>query len=182
MNHYKKGSIIFHEGDTCQLIGQVISGELLIQSYLVNGSEVIYRHLGPGDFFGHNLLFSDDQHYRGDIIALADSEICFLTKKAFIQKIQSDEDFLIRYLHTQANELKELNHHHRLISIPLLKERFFYLLSYKGGELESDSVSSLAKELAVSRESLSRLLNQLQAQGSILIQKAHRYLNIKKKG
>lgn len=182
MNSYKKGNVIFHEGDICQQVGQLISGQLLIRSYLVDGQEIIYLRLMPGDFFGHNLIFSNDKHYRGDIVAATDAEVLFFDKTVFIKKIQTDEHFLNIYLEKQVNELKELHHKHRLLTISKLKERFLYLLAYQGGELESDSVGTLAKELAVSRESLSRLLSKLDKDGLINIQKDYRYIKIKKKG
>ena len=61
-----KDQLIFREDEDCEYAGIVVSGQISIRSYNLNGKEVIYNTIDSGGIFGNNLLFSSDRKYKGD--------------------------------------------------------------------------------------------------------------------
>ena len=68
-----KDEILFHEGDKCNNVGILISGELIISSYTFNGHEIVFNDIKENDIFGNNLIFSSYPFYKGNLIAKKDS-------------------------------------------------------------------------------------------------------------
>ena len=156
-----KGSTLFHEGDTCRVIGIIIKGKIKISSFLIDGTEIIYNQLSNNDIFGNSLIFSSTPIYKGDIIALTDCEIAIIDKKQLLKLLSTNQDFLINYLQIQSNFSKSLNDKIKLLSIASAQERLYYYLYINKNVITFDSVQELAKQLSLSREATSRLLSKL---------------------
>ena len=63
IKNFKKGSIVFNEGDICNEIGLIINGEVHISTLTNNDKEYIISILKDNDIFGENLLFNDNKEY-----------------------------------------------------------------------------------------------------------------------
>lgn len=166
-----KDQLIFREDEDCAYAGIVVSGQISIRSYNLNGKEVIYNTIDSGGIFGNNLLFSSDRKYKGDVIALKDSTVALVDKEALLQILKENEDFLEYYLKIQADSLKQINLKVKLLSFDSGRERFMYYLNYHQGLIHFESVSALANELSLSRENVSRLLSSLVKEGIIIKEK-----------
>ena len=167
-NVYKKDSVIFHEDDKCESIGIVLEGEIIISSFLDDGNEVIYNHIHKDGLFGNNLVFSSSPLYKGNIICESDCKIAFIEKDFLIKLLKTNNEFLLNYLNIESNNSKQLNDRIRLLSMPNAIDRFYYLLHNANGKIEYDSISSLAKDLYLQRETLSRLISKLEKQKKII--------------
>lgn len=161
-----KGQILFHENDLCEYVGLVTKGHIVISSYTLSGNEVIYNYIGVDDMFGNNLLFSNNPYYKGNVIATIDSEIMLFNKGNLLMIFQQNPVFLEEYLRFQAEFAKNLNHKLKILSFDSAEERLLYLLTEKK-KMRIKSVSALAKELFLSRETLSRLITRLVEEGKI---------------
>ena len=168
--HLNKGEVLFHENDRCETIGILLHGEVSIVSYLSNGKEIIYNTLKDGDLFGNNLIFSSDPRYKGDILALKDTDLCLIDRDVLVGLLQENASFLLEYLRIQSNLGKSLNNRIRLLSIDSAEERLLFLIHENQGTIRFSSVSSLARDLFLERETLSRLLSRLQKEKRILRQ------------
>ena len=157
----RKGETLFYENDRCEEIGIVKYGKLLITSYPENGNPVIYNRLKEDDMFGNNLLFSSQPFYKGDVIAESDSGIILIKKDVLIGFLEENTDFLLAYLQIQADSGKRLHSRIRLLSIDSAQERFITYLRENGNRITFNSVSDLADDLFIRRETLSRLLSKL---------------------
>ena len=158
---YKKGETIFSENDVCSKIGIVISGEISIKSYFSDGKEVIYNTLSKGQMFGNNLIFSSNPYYRGDVVCEQNAEISFLSKESLIKALRNDEDFLIEYLNEQSDFSKTLNFKIKLLTISSASDRLLYYLTFNKNKITYKSITKLANELYLTRESLSRTIKKL---------------------
>ena len=156
-----KGNIIYHEGDTCESIGIIVSGKVDIVSYSFEGKEMLINSLKTGDIFGNNLLFSSSPVYRGDVIAKEKSVIAFINKENLEFLLQNNKDFLELYLQAQSDKAKALTARIQLLSFPNAEERLFYYASKSNGIITFKNVTTLAATLGVQRETLSRLLTTL---------------------
>ena len=155
-----KNQIVFHEDDRCEYLAIVLSGEINITSYTLSGQEIIYNTVKKNGMFGNNLLFSKNPYYRGHVIAKTDGEIFLINKANLLKILQNNDVFLNEYLSMQADFSKSLNSQIKLLSFDSAEEKLLYYLKEKQ-VVEIDSVSSLAKTLYLSRETLSRLISKL---------------------
>lgn len=158
---FKAGETIFLENDTCTCVGVIKSGEISIKSYFSNGKEVTYNVLKEGQLFGNNLIFSSKPAYRGDVIAEKESEIYFIGRENILKMLKIDDDFLISYLAMQSDFSKTLNLKIKLLTIPLASDRLIYYLTFNKNKINYKSITKLANELYLTRESLSRTIKKL---------------------
>lgn len=158
---FKTAETIFLENDTCKSVGIVKTGEISIKSYFANGKEVTYNTLKEGQMFGNNLIFSSTPRYRGDVIAQKESEIWFISKDNLLKLLKLDETFLLEYLTQQSDFSKTLNLKIKLLTISAAEDRLVYYLTFNKNKLTYKSITRLANELYLSRESLSRTITKL---------------------
>lgn len=158
---FKAGKTIFLENDTCKAVAVVKSGEISIKSYFSNGKEVTYNVLEEGQMFGNNLVFSSNPRYRGDVISQKESEIWFLSKENLLKILKTDEELLVLYLTQQSDFSKTLNLKIKLLTINSAEDRLLYYLTFNKNKISYKSITKLADELYLSRESLSRTITKL---------------------
>ena len=157
----EKDEVLYRENDYCEVIGIVISGELIITSTLENGNTIIYNDIKENETFGNNLIFSSYPYYRGDIIAVKDTKIALISKNNLINLLTTNNNFLIEYLRIQSNFGKELNSRIKLLSINNIQDRFMYYLHINKDNITYNTITDLAKQLNIERETLSRLISKL---------------------
>lgn len=156
-----KNSVINHEGDLCENIGVIISGKVDIVSYSFQGKEQILNSLKAGDIFGNNLIFSSEPIYRGDVIAKEKCVIAFINKENLIYLLQNNQEFLTLYLKAQSDFGKSLNARIQLLSFTNAEERLVYYASKNDNVIIFKNVTTLAAQIGIQRETLSRLLTSL---------------------
>lgn len=162
----KKGETLFHEGEKCQYVGILLSGEITISSFTLSGQQIVYNIIEKGDMFGNNLLFSDNSSYRGDAIATSDGLVFLINKENLLKIMQNNGIFLENYLNLQANFSKKLNFNLKILSLSSARERFLYYLDERQS-IRYKSISALANSLYLTRETLSRLISELVKEGKI---------------
>ena len=117
--------------------------------------------------FGNNLIFSDNPTYKGDVVALKDSIIVFIKKENLEKILQSNKEFLLSYLNIQSNFGKKLNSTIKMLSFSSAKERFEFYIQENKGEIEFHTITELADILHLKRETLSRVLTNLEKENAI---------------
>ena len=156
-----KNSVIAHEGDLCENVGIIVSGKVDIISYAFKGKEMLLNSLKAGDIFGNNLIFSSDPIYRGDVVAKEKCVIAFINKENLIYLLQNNQEFLQLYLKAQSDFGKSLNARIQLLSFTNAEERLVYYASKNDNVIVFKNVTSLAQQIGIQRETLSRLLTSL---------------------
>lgn len=156
-----KNSVIHHEGDTCESIGVIVSGKVDVVSYSFQGKELILNSLKAGEIFGNNLIFSSEPIYKGDVIAKEKCVIAFINKENLLFLLQNNKDFLELYLKAQSDFGKSLNARIQLLSFTNAEERLHYYASKNDNVIIFKNVTTLAAQIGIQRETLSRLLTSL---------------------
>ncbi|GEM_PF-2440434 len=164
---FSKGSVLFHEGEECSFIGLVKTGFIRIQSYSSKGTEIVYNEIKPNEFFGVHLLFGNDKHLKGDVYAVEDSQIFFITKDQFQHLMQTSEEFFKEFMLLESSFVKSLNHHIKLLSLQSAEERFLFYLKNNGGKVTYKSITALSQNVHLERETLSRLISSLEKRHQI---------------
>ena len=157
----KKEQILFNENDVCEYVGIVMSGIITISSFSFEGNEIVFNKLKSGDVFGNNLIFTKTPFFKGNIIAKTRSQVVLISKQNLTQFLQENQAFLEAYLEYQSLFSQSLNTKIKLLSFDSAEERFLYFLYINKNKIEFDSVTSLATELFMKRETLSRLISKL---------------------
>lgn len=67
---YRRGEVVFHEGDVADTVHVIEQGHVAIQMITEDGEMVTYRVLGPGDVFGELALQSGTVYRYGNAVAL----------------------------------------------------------------------------------------------------------------
>lgn len=165
----ERNQTLFFEGDECKKIGIIISGKISIISYFSDGKEVIYSELGKDQMFGNNLIFSSEPFYRGDVVAMEKSVIYYVSKDELIKALSASPEFLEMYLKQQSDFSKTLNFKIKLLTIGNARDRILYYLTFHNKKITYKSVTKLAKELYLTRESLSRTIYKMAKDGEIEI-------------
>ena len=164
---FNKNQIIFNEGDLCDCISIVIDGVIRIASYSFSGKEVVFNVLTKNQIFGNNLLFSSEPFYKGSVISSTKTTVVFIKKDDLLNLFSRNSMFLQEYLKVQSDFGKHLNARIKLFSIDSAQERFKYYLFLNKGEIDYKTISSLANELNLKRETLSRLISKLEKENVI---------------
>lgn len=158
----KKGYSLFKEGDACESIGIVVSGEIDIISYSIEGKEIVYNSIKPGDLFGANLVFSTEKEYKGNVVAKEKSTVAIIKKNDLVNILQSNKEFLLEFLNKQSDFSKALNAKIKVLSYESSEDRLLVYLGMNDNQITMKSVTDLASILCMTRESLSRCLTRLE--------------------
>lgn len=169
---YKANEILFYENDICNSLGIVLEGEIKIASMTFKGNEVIYNSLTKGKMFGNNLIFSNDNKYRGDVKTTKNSKVALIDKDNLVLILMNNKAFLEEYLAIQSEFTKSLNTKIKLLTFDNAKERLLYYLFINDNRIIYKNVTYLAKQLYLSREATSRLLSLLEKE-SIIVKHKH---------
>jgi len=101
---YKKGEIIYHEGDFPEYLYFVKSG-LVGLSYISElGKETFFRISGKNDILGHASFFINEA-YSGTSIALNQVTLIVISKDECIRISQEGPKFLLEVIYKLSSEL-----------------------------------------------------------------------------
>lgn len=86
---YKKGEVLYREGDTSNVLYVVSNGKIRIYRLSESGKEQLLRILNPGDFTGELALFRESIH-EAYAEAMIDTDACMISKNDL-------QEFLLKY-------------------------------------------------------------------------------------
>ncbi len=101
---YKKGEIIYKEGDMPGGLICLCTGKVKIFKEGVGGRDQIIRMEKPVNFIGFRALFAEE-HYIASAVAIEDCSLCYLEKPILEKLIKSNGKFALRIINILAKEL-----------------------------------------------------------------------------
>jgi CRP/FNR family cyclic AMP-dependent transcriptional regulator len=116
---YRKGEVIFHEGDPGDALHLVLSGMVKIGRVSGAGDETIVTSIGPGESFGE-LVLLDGAPRSATATALEPTETLVLGRPAFVSLVDAGRDFRWALLTGIAQ-------HHRRLTDQLAEAHFLDL-------------------------------------------------------
>ncbi|MCK5134336.1 MAG: Crp/Fnr family transcriptional regulator [Bacteroidales bacterium] len=154
---YKKGEIIFKEGD--KPIGLMIlaEGKVKIFKEGVGGREQIVRMAKPVGFIGYRALFAEENH-TATAVAIEDCVSCIVDKESVYRVIRSNAELSMSIIHSFASELGFS--HDRTVTLTQkhirgrLAESLIFLKDTYGYEDDSKTI-----KIYLSREDVANLSN-----------------------
>jgi CRP-like cAMP-binding protein len=184
---FRRGEVIFHEGDPADALHVVASGSVKIVLSSDEGDEAIIATLHPGDFFGE-LSLLDGSPRSATATAVEATETVSLPRDTFLEEIGRNAGLRDCLLRSLAGELRRLTGHveelHFLDISGRLASRLVRLAreADPGPELTADgrmearlewpfTQSDLAAMIGATRQSVNRLLVDLVDRGLVRIER-----------
>lgn len=154
---YKKGEIIYKEGDMPSGLICLCSGKVKIFKEGVGGRDQIIRMEKDVSFIGFRALFANE-HYIASAVAIDDCSLCYLDKKILENLIKKNGVFALKIINLLAKELGFSNE--RTVSLTQkhirgrLAEALLVLVNTFGYDEDGKTIKVL-----LSREDLANLSN-----------------------
>lgn len=170
---YKKGEIIYSEGDRSDSLYIVSRGKIKIYRLSESGKEQLVRILLPGDFTGELALFRESIH-EAYAEAMSDTDVCLITRadlQVFLMKYPS---ISLRILSEFSNRLAASEKQTTRFATENVETRLALFLA-ECVEDENEPVEiylpmsrkDLASYLGTTPETISRKLTDLEQAGYI---------------
>lgn len=172
---YEKGNLIFAEETPCLGMYVVASGAIKVYKIGPDGKEHVLHVSEPGETFGEAAMFLGSAGYPAYTGAVKSSCVVFIPKQPMLELLSQESDLCLQVLASLASWT------HRLVTkleLLTLKDASSRLAGYfiqrsieanTGGKDFELSIPkhTIAAQLAISSETLSRLLNRFEAQSLI---------------
>ncbi len=165
--HFAAGRTIFSEGEPGDGFYVVMAGRVKIFKLSPDGKEQILHIFGPGEPFGEVPVF-EGRPFPAHAIALQDSQMCFLPRRAFVELIEKNPSLALNMLGILSRRLRRFT---QLVDDLSLKEvpgrlaaHLLYLSDRQRGQ---DQIvldvpkNQLASMLGTIPETLSRILTKM---------------------
>ncbi len=104
-NVYKKGQIIFYEGNQPHGVFCVHEGKVKVHKMGEDGDDQIVRFVKPGGLLGYRALLSNEP-YKASATALENTLICYIPKADFMDRIRSNAQLTMLTIQMLTNDLK----------------------------------------------------------------------------
>jgi len=154
---YKKGEIIFKEGDKPTGLICLSEGKVKVFKEGVGGREQIVRMAKPVGFIGYRALFAEENH-TATAVAIEDSIICNINKETIYKLLRSNSELCLSIIKAFATELGFSNN--RTVTLTQkhirgrLAESLIFLKDTYGFEDDNSTI-----KIYLSREDIANLSN-----------------------
>ena len=168
--HFKKGELIFREGEEVKGIYFVYSGTVKVHKKWGTEKELIIRFAQKGDIFGHRGL-GHEPHYPISATAIEPVSVCYVDLEFFQTSLKVNQEFMYGLLLFFADELQESERKMRNLAHMQVKGRVAQaLLSLEekfGRSAEGHigitlSRQDLASLVGATYETVFRIINELE--------------------
>jgi len=172
---YKRGSIIYREGNRMKGFYCVQSGIIKIYKTGFDGKEQIIRFAKPGDIIGYRSVISNEPACTSTEI-IADAILCHISTEILLNLVKNNGNFAVELMKLSCKELGEANSYITDIAQKTVKERLAEILIHLCDEFGEDEqgilkISLTREELSnivgTATESIIRLLSEFKSQGYI---------------
>lgn len=161
----RKGRTIYTPEDFRRCLGLLVSGTVQVSK-----ENLIVSVLGPGELFGAAALFNDEEEYVTTLTARTDCDLVFFPQSLVEDLMSSCPAVARSYISYLSGRIRFLNGKIQGLIAPTAERK---LEQYLAAHVRDDWVepdcpaTGLAKRLNVSRASLYRAFDALEAAGAI---------------
>jgi CRP/FNR family transcriptional regulator, cyclic AMP receptor protein len=174
---YRKGSVLFIQGETGERCFVIVSGTVKISAYHPDGREAVLAVLGEGDVFGELALFGQAER-SADATALEDAELLSIDAQSLNAAIAGHPEIGLALLHVLGQRLRQANEAFQDIAffdVPgRVARRLADLADAHGVEASEGTLiditlsqESLAQMVGATRESVNKALALLKRRGLV---------------
>lgn len=154
-DHYKRGDIIYEEGNRINGFYCVVRGIVKIFKTGFDGKDQILMFAKPGDIVGFRSTITGELACTTTKI-VEDSSICFIPGKLVKSFVKTNGDFAMDLLELACNELGEANDYITDIAQKTVRERLAEVLIHLKWTFNLDSENFL--QISLTREELANIV------------------------
>jgi CRP/FNR family cyclic AMP-dependent transcriptional regulator len=107
---FKRGEVVFHEGDLGESLHIVVKGHVAIRTTTPMGDVAMLTVVGPGECFGEQALLSPDSRRTASAVSVEGAETQSITAEQF-EELRADhpavDRFLVQVMSAQVRRLSE---------------------------------------------------------------------------
>ena len=184
---YSRGTIIFREGEETDGIYIITAGLIKVYKMSIDGREKTLAILNPGDIMGEMALF--DYSYRSATAeALEASTVNVIPRQDFERLLEEMPALAIKVIRVLAERLRQADE--EIKNLLFLNARSRVILNlvqlveqHMQGKNPGTSIpfrlthAEMANLIGVSRETVTRVISELQDEGLIRIEKRKLWIN-----
>ncbi len=178
---YSPGETILVQGEPGDKIFFLIKGKVKVSLYTENGNEIILSILTPINFFGEMALFNDNIR-SANVTAIEKCQVIEVGKEVFFKFMKQNVDTTFSLIIELVKRLRDANKKIYLMSLTkaeeklvyYLKEKIIHNISKKNSkndlneyEIELPTHAEIGKELGLTRETVTKVLNKMHSQNLI---------------
>lgn len=172
---YKKGQVIFEEGETLNGVYCVRDGVCKLSKLSENGKDQVVKLVVKGGLLGKRSLVSE-QKTNLSAVALNDMEMCFIPKSEIMNDLSKNPKFTMDVLREMAEDLKESDESLVNMAQKSVKARMAEILMYIQDNFGVDddgylsivlSREDYASIVGTATESAIRILSSFKKEGLI---------------
>ena len=156
-NQYKKGQVVFYEGNQAYGLYCVFSGRVKLFKSGIDGKQQIVRIAGPGDLLGYRSLFADEP-YAATAEAIEDATICCVDKNAFFPLLSKDQKLALNIIKKLSQELRTAEDLATSIAHRSVRERMAELLLMLKETYGKPGKKGVVIDIQLSREEMSEMI------------------------
>ncbi|MBW1897136.1 MAG: Crp/Fnr family transcriptional regulator [Deltaproteobacteria bacterium] len=172
---FRKGQLIFSEGDEADGFYVVLDGLVKIFKLSVEGKEHILHMFGSGEPFGEVPVFAG-QDFPAHAEAVSKSRLIFFSKATFTALVHQNPSLALNMLAVLSMRLRQFTVKIEHLSLKEVPGRLAAYLLYLSDEKEAEDIvdlsiskQQLAALLGTIPETLSRILTKMTKQGLIRV-------------
>ena len=175
---YKRGNIIYHEGNRINGYYCVNSGIVKMYKTGIDGKEQIIRFAKKGDIIGYRSVLSKELACTTAKV-IEDAMLCFITADSLFDLVKNNSGFAMNLMQLTCKELGEANNYITDIAQKTVRERLaeVLLLLKDRFDLDEDNIlkisltrEELANLVGTATESVIRLLSEFKGDQLIELQ------------
>ncbi|WP_179020223.1 Crp/Fnr family transcriptional regulator [Winogradskyella forsetii] len=152
---YRKGQVIFEEGETINGVYCVKDGVCKLSKLSENGKDQVVKLVVKGGLLGKRSLVSE-QKTNLSATALNDMEMCFIPKSEIMNDLQKNPKFTMDVLKEMAEDLKASDISLVNMAQKSVKQRMAEILLYIDHDFGKDSDGFLS--IVLSREDYANIV------------------------
>ncbi len=163
------GAGIYREGDSCQAIAFVLSGEIRVYKIGETGREITLYEIGPGEtcILNASCILAHTS-YPANAVAASDVDVLLVPSDVFRRLVTENEtmrDFVFTLLSRRLSLVMELVEE---VAFGRMDERLMeYLIEKSENNILETTHQKIANDLGTSREVVSRLLKDFERSGKL---------------
>lgn len=156
-NTYKKGQVIFYEGNQAYGLYCIFDGRIKLYKTGVDGRQQIVRIAGPGGLLGYRSLFSEEP-YHATAEVIKDATICCVDKHAFFPLLIKNPNLALNIIKKLSRELRCAEDLVTSIAQRSVRERMAELLMILKETYGKTVKTGFKIDLELSREELADMI------------------------
>ena len=153
--YYKRGDILYHEGNRISGFYCVNRGIIKVFKTGLDGKEQIIRFAKPGDIIAYRSVLSNEPACTSAKV-IEDCQVCFVTTEILISFVKSNPVFALEMVKLTCHELGEANSYITDIAQKTVRERLAEVLIQLVNDFGLDEQKFI--KISLTREELSNII------------------------